>query len=622
MTDAAPVRPLYLDAHGEAVFGLFHAPADEAAAKSAVLLLPPWGWDEVTSYRSRRTWAEQLAAEGHPTLRIDFPGAGDSGGSPGDPALVESWTAAVVNAATWLADTGLSHRVAVIGLGLGGLVAGRAVAAGAPVAELVLWGAPAVGRSMLREQRAFGKLQRDRYGPSEGADEALPDGWLEIGGFVQSAETISAIEAIDLREMQVGTLERVLLLGRDGLPVDAGLQHRLEQAGVTVTVAPGDGWGAMCFHPERYQPPREVFRSVSAWLEATTSSAPEPRPARSAVAGSPAPTVAWTHGSFSVDGIQIRETPMAGDQQGGFFAILAEPMEPAPVLSELCAVFLNAGAVRRIGPNRMWVEAARRLAARGVPTLRVDVEGIGDAPGDASMYFDVAAFYKPDRVAQVTALLNALEQRGLAGQFVLIGLCAGAYSAFNAAWSDDRVVAALAVNPRIMVWDPAILKRRNAFVVREVLELGAWQRILNGETSPARVLAIGRAAAAEAPRAALRYAGRLRGGGARQRDPWAERLVHMLDGLREADTRVVLAFSGDEPMYDELKADGMADQLDRWPTVVLADLPGDDHTLRPIAAQRAFHRFIDRELDLLIAKRKIAGAPRAASIVEHGRQPA
>jgi pimeloyl-ACP methyl ester carboxylesterase len=608
-----PARPLYLAADPDVVFGMFHAPAGEPGSKTAVLLAPPWGWNEVASYRSRRTWAEHLAEHGHPTLRIDFPGAGDSAGSPGDPARLEAWTAAIVAATTWLSGTTPAGRVAVIGLGLGGLVAGHALAAGAPIHELVLWAAPTLGRSLLREQRAFGKLQSDRYGSIEGMDQILPDGWLEIGGFVQSAETIAAVQEIDLREMPTETLGRALLLGRDGLPVDAGLQGRLEQAGVDVTVAPGPGWEDMCFHPERYQPPVGVFRLVTDWLAA--GEGPDPGPPRAA-ATTPARASADAQALIPVDGVVIRETALAGDDfASGSFGIVAEPTEAPP--SDVCAVFLNAGAVRRMGPNRMWVEAARRWAARGIPTVRVDVEGIGDADGDAGMYFDVANFYTPDREAQVSAIIDVLAARGLGPRFVLIGLCAGAYSGFHTAAVDRRVVEAIAINPRVLVWDPSIMVRRNASLVNKVLELGSWQRILAGETSPGRMLAIGRAAASEAPRAARRYAGRLRGG--RQRDPWMERLERRFDELGDAQTRVVLAFAGDEPVFDELKADGILDRLAQWPNIVLTDLPGDDHTLRPVAAQRALHQFLDRELDRLVGAR--AGSRRELSGSEPGRQP-
>ena len=60
--------------------------------------------------------------------------------------------------------------------------------------------------------------------------------------------------------------------------------------------------------------------------------------------------------------------------------ILTEPVGPAV---DLCAVWLNAGPQRRIGPNRMWVETARRWAALGVPSVRVDLAAIGDADGDS-----------------------------------------------------------------------------------------------------------------------------------------------------------------------------------------------------------------------------------------------
>jgi hypothetical protein len=223
------------------------------------------------------------------------------------------------------------------------------------------------------------------------------------------------------------------------------------------------------------------------------------------------------------------------------------------------------------------------------------------------MYFDVSSFYTAAREAAVIAVIDALEARGLGRRFVLIGLCAGAYSAFNAAATDERVLAAMSVNPRLLVWDPAILKRRNAYLVNKVLEVGTWQRILSGETTPARMLAIGRAAAAEAPRAALRYAGRL--GGRHRREAWLDELEAMLDRLRDARIRLVLAFSGDEPLDTELEADGLLDRLDAWPNVELVRLPGDDHTLRPISAQQAFHRMVDRELELVTSIAKGAPAP-------------
>ena len=86
MTRRPPARPLYLDLPSGPVFAVYHAPSADAAPATAVLLCPPWGWNDVTSYRARRAWAEHLADGGHPTLRFDFPGTGDSAGVPADPA--------------------------------------------------------------------------------------------------------------------------------------------------------------------------------------------------------------------------------------------------------------------------------------------------------------------------------------------------------------------------------------------------------------------------------------------------------------------------------------------------------------------------------------------------------
>ncbi len=62
---------------------------------------------------------------------------------------------------------------------------------------------------------------------------------------------------------------------------------------------------------------------------------------------------------------------------------------------------------------------------------------------------------------------------------------------------------------------------------------------------------------------------------------------------------MILAFADDEPVRDELEADGLLARLGRWPNVVLTHLPGRDHTLRPIVAQRAYHELLEGELERL-----------------------
>jgi len=42
-------------------------------------------------------------------------------------------------------------------------------------------------------------------------------------------------------------------------------------------------------------------------------------------------------------------------------------------------VLVNSGVVHRAGPNRLYVNIARQLAAVGYPVLRFDLSGIGDS---------------------------------------------------------------------------------------------------------------------------------------------------------------------------------------------------------------------------------------------------
>jgi hypothetical protein len=341
---------------------------------------------------------------------------------------------------------------------------------------------------------------------------------------------------------------------------------------------------------------------VTSWL----AEAPEPastRPVR--------PPAAVGEIVLDVDGTRVRESPLTVRwRDGRLVGVLAEPVDVPD--AGLCAVFLNAGAVRRIGPNRIWVEAARRSAASGVPVLRVDLEGIGDADGDADRYRDVAAFYVPELLDQVTVVLDALEARGLGDRFVLAGLCSGGHWAFQAAVREERVSAALLLNAGALIWDDDLVRRREGRKIARVLD-PEWQRkILRGDVTMARMRAIATDYARHTIRRRL-HARRTPGG------PPVKTSIHRaLDRLRDTETRLVLAFSGDEALHAELEADGVLGRLERWPTVELELLPARDHTLRPVVAQRAVLDLLDRQLAIELARTGVAVAGSAGTT--HGRE--
>jgi alpha-beta hydrolase superfamily lysophospholipase len=602
-------QPIYLKGDGEPLFALLH-PAAEPVRATAVLLCPPFGWDDMCSYRIRGEWAEQLARAGHTTLRIDLPGSGDSAGSPTAAGRLDAWTRAVEGAAGWLREhAGPQRRIAVLGIGLGGIVSCRAALAGAPIDELVLWSVPARGKRLLRELRTFAALEGAKVAAGRPAPD---DDGLTVNGYLLSGATVAELERLDLGAAQDGesapALARALVLGRDGLAPDPALAQALERAGATVTLADGPGYGKMMMEPQDARTPVEVFALVSSWLaEVPQAQAVEPTPASAPhqLVGGRAAARAMEDSAemlTELDGVVLRERPIFFDgPTARLFGVLCEPVERR---RELTAVLLNAGPQRRTGPNRMWVEIARRWAKLGVSTLRIDAAGMGDADGDGSDLARHTEFYRQGYVEQTRAAIDMLAARGLPQRYVTLGLCGGAYWSVHSALEDERVGSVILLNPRTLVFDEWEHTLRRVRQLRErALLPSTWRRAFSGELQLARHLETGRTLvgkAASAPTIARR-----RISSAERRPAAGDAVEDMFDALRDRDQRGLILFTGGEILHEELSQRGVFDHMERWPNLELVVLEDaiDAHTLTPLWVQREAHALVDRavqaELDRL-----------------------
>ena len=542
----APVhaRYLHLD-HGAAILALLHEPARARVRELAVLFCPPFGWEETCSYRRRREWADACAADGYPTLRIDLPSTGDSTGSPYDAARVRAWREAIRASAEWLLATTGARALAAVGIGVGGLVLCDAIGAGAPVDDVVLWAVPSRGGAFVRELRAFARLEAAKTVPEgNGMPGQDRDVAASAGGFVLTHETAASLEQLDVTRIELppGSPRRALLFARDGIPVDEPLREHLLAGGAAVDVAPGSGYSEMIAPPHEGRPPRGVIEATRAWLAGEPSAtsvhmpAPAPRGTRSAVARESRSVSVRESDTieFACEHGRVRESPMRISQPfGDLFGVLAEPVG-APTLG-VAAVLLNAGAHRRIGQGRMWVEAARRWAAAGVPSLRLDLEGIGDSDGDGTRFTDMGELYDERLVAQALSALDALDARGLGPRYVAAGLCSGACWSFHIALNDSRVAAAVMINPQALFWHRSLKTART-------IRRGSKLKVLRGEVRLARLAALAAALpglAGERVRARVRER---RGG---------NELERALDTLCARGKRARFLFSGAEPMREE-----------------------------------------------------------------------
>jgi pimeloyl-ACP methyl ester carboxylesterase len=602
--DAPPLatrgRSFYLATAPDPVFAVLHLPGRTAHTNTGVVICSPFGWDELSAHRSLRCWADALAQAGHPTLRFDLPGTGDSGGSARDPRRLDAWTAAVEAAASWLRASEGCERIAAIGIGLGGIVAYRALALGAPIDDLVLWAVPARGRMFMRELQAFARIldaetvhtAAAKYTPPAPDDsEVIGEGAVNASGFLMTAETVADLEALDLTALPVpdAARRRILMLRRDTGEVDRRLLEHLEQSGVELRLCDGPGYGTMMVDPQFAKPPWTTFENTTAWL--AEAAAYE----RAAIA---APCVGLARGSeleLMIDDVALRETPFEFDFDGQeLTGVLTEPVSALPADVNLCAVLLNPGAVRRIGHHRMWVEVARRWALRGVPTLRLDVVGVGDSDGAEGMYEARTSFQRAEFSRQVIASFDELERRGLPDQFIVGGLCSGAYWGLHAALADERVRSLLLVNLLAFFWSEDWGAMRDARRARTLLR----ERDLG---TIARILAADRWRMTRMARVTVRRLRAGRGGG--ELEGAEADIVGVLEQLREHDVESLLLLSLGEPLYDDFVAFGLLERLAEWPNLHLDRVPTAEHVFRSAWSQIYIHDALDDALSRTLGEK-------------------
>jgi pimeloyl-ACP methyl ester carboxylesterase len=549
-----------------------------------VLLLPTFGWDDMTSYRARREWARELAEAGYETVRIDLPGSEESIGSPLSRGRMQSWLDAVLETVNWLRASSGCSRLATIGVGLGGILAVQALSAGAPIDDLVLWAVPAKGQTYLREVRMYA----DVIAASMQESQLGREGLRELSGYVMSDETAEALTATRLTGLTIQPREagRVLMLGRDARGVDERLREFLAGSGLDVRVAPASDFEQLMAHPETSRVPTDSIATTTAWLGEKAAVRDLPSPATAV--GSCSDTITFEYG-----GRMIKERIIECETSGGrLVGIVSEPVSGER--ASLCTVAVNAGALRRSGPNRLQTEIARRCAARGVPAARFDLVGLGDSDGAYVGRLDRTEVDETQTLAMVREIHDRLQADGLADRFVPIGLCAGAYWGLQMALADPRAIGAILINLARLRWEPATWVPHVSEGTSDPHASGlrGWVATrLHGLPGPEKSR-IGSAiwSCVHSLRALV--------GGDYRSDIRALRNVLRVSSDR--GLRLVFLFSHGERVHRRMREAGVLAKLGRWPTVTVEQLPTNDHEVRPLRVQEVLHAHIDQALDALM----------------------
>ena len=447
-------------------FGWLHTNDTVAAGDHAILLCPGVTRDALNAHHALRLLADDLAAAGYPCLRFDYPGTGDAcevasvAGGTGE--AWTTWQQSIDWAADWLRRATGAGRLVFCGLRLGATLGTLVAARRGDVAGLVLLAPVLRGHAYMRQLSVEARLQSGEAG-SGGLD------FLELR---LSAETVGLIGRADLRQVTLPAGRQVALFSQAASRRLDECAQAWTRSGAVVTRAGFEGLQPLLRY-NMQDGPAPDFSRVITWLR---HAVPAPAGSRRFPLPVPASAVLRPPGCI--------ETPLQFGAGQRIFGMLCRPergTDPRAV------IIGNGGRDPHYGSARIGVEFARRLAAEGIASLRIDFAGLGDSPGPPGQERVLSHMFETDRRPDITAAIDVLHALGFR-RFVVQGLCAGAYHAFHAAQADPRIGTLLLVNMPLFRWQTGwtigSIYGRMSPPIHYLRRLGRkeiWRRLLRGD---------------------------------------------------------------------------------------------------------------------------------------------
>jgi dienelactone hydrolase len=496
-------QPIYFKSGRETLFGWLHLPPENSRPARGIVICKPFGYEAICAHGSIRAFADACASAGAAVLRFDYSGTGDSSGSDSDADEIGQWCDDIRAAVKALRQTCNVSRVGLLGLRLGALLAALVAAEDSYVEDIIAVAPVVNGRRYLRELRAFQATSssaaqsppEDISAATPGEQAIHPEGCIEVTGFRLSKASVDRLARTDLLGMGTRTVSSALILDRSDLPGAKSWADALRGAGTDTRYRALPGLLEMIATPHAAQVPQEMIGAVAEYLirtgrinEPLVQNAPSAAHARAA-------SMRLT----TADGSRLIERALFVDEERTLFAIATQLAHSAASSSREGhgVVMLNGGATSHIGPNRMYVELARRWAARGYFVLRLDLAGLGDSATRRGQNGNEV--YPSGAVDDVSAAIKFLRREFAVQHVTLTGLCAGAYHALRSAVSGLDINTVLLVNPLTFYWKQgsklsdlqvAEVVRNPGIYAEQLLSLRSWRRVLRGRVNLWRVFMV------------------------------------------------------------------------------------------------------------------------------------
>lgn len=593
---SAPPEPFYFGPEARPLLGLLHRPLAPPSHGLGLVVCNPFGYESICAHRSLRHLAVAAANASIPTLRFDYDGSGNSAGADWDPARLAAWVASVQHAIDALRQSAGASQVALVGLRLGAAVATLAALGRDDVAGIGAIAPVTSGRAYVRELRAL-QLALHLAAPPPDARQRADGEVQEAIGFVLTAETRAALTAVDVLALPRRPASAMLVLDREDFPPSTKWLAHLEGLGVAVEHRQLPGYPDMMLDPHKTKVPKAMIAATVEWASRLSSkvrrSTAPPAERTEAARNSLAVPRGVAH--FVEGDVALEERVVDMGDDTPLFAVVTSPLEPSTTPRK-AVLWLNAGSVAHVGPNRMAVALARRWASRGYVVVRMDISGIGESPARSGESENVVY---TERSREDTAAAIAYVKRLGVSECHAIGLCSGAYNAFKGAAAGQALDGIVLVNPAVFFWKPGMtldFEYRDARVNREAtryrraaFDSKTWIKIAQGKVKLRPFVQVVSRRAASVAAAGVREVARRVG------RPMKDDLPAELLAIAKRRIPMFFVFAAGDPGLHLLESEGGATvrKLRHDARLKLAVLEGPDHTFTPLWAQEKLAAVLD-----------------------------
>jgi pimeloyl-ACP methyl ester carboxylesterase len=286
----------------------------------------------------------------------------------------------------------------------------------------------------------------------------------------------------------------------------------------------------------------------------------------------------------------IAETPVFFEASGcRLFGIITHPDTPNGV----GVLIIQGGDTVNVSlhRNRLAVQMARDLAARGYTPLRFDYHGLGESTGTIGE-LRLSDPFSEDAVAAA----EVLRLTGVSS-IVLIGACFSARTALSAAPLLDDVGAVLMATPPVGNYGRSEAVAERMARDRSLSDYASYAlrvKTVKSLADPVHRAFYTKLAKSKLKQVTRKVTGGVKPTGSRDRLWWVDR--QMLEPLDEMVTRavpVLIVFGVDDPLlteFDRAKEGSLGEILARGDGVVevARDLPGAIHGFPSLEGQEAF----------------------------------